>query len=74
MAEEPETRSRAASGHQPTGGHQSSAVHDVDDRGGAVWADCTAAIMVQTPVQVQGRMHVHKVCATATVTHEFDIS
>ncbi|GGP78925.1 hypothetical protein GCM10010140_04050 [Streptosporangium pseudovulgare] len=33
-AGDPDRRSRAASGHQPTGGHQSSAVHDV--LGGAV--------------------------------------
>ncbi|GAA3119694.1 hypothetical protein GCM10017600_37060 [Streptosporangium carneum] len=69
MAVDPERRSRAASGHQPTGGHQSSAVQEV--RESAVWVDCTSIIMVQTPVQVQERMHVHKVCATATVTHEF---
>ncbi|GAA4186165.1 hypothetical protein GCM10022252_17710 [Streptosporangium oxazolinicum] len=68
VAGDPGRRSRAESGHQPAGGHQSRAVHDVDARGGAVWADCTAVIMLQTPVQVQERMHVHKACATATVT------
>src|SRR5918996_2461162 len=56
------SRSRAASGHQPTGGHQSNVVHWP----GAV-VNCTLIILRQTLVQVQERMHVQTSHASATV-------
>ncbi|GGO73512.1 hypothetical protein GCM10012289_44070 [Nonomuraea cavernae] len=63
LADGPGTsKSRAASGHQPTGGHQSNVVQWPGAR-----VDCTVIILRQTLVQVQGRMHVQPVLAGATV-------